>query len=120
MAAPRSVCSGVATAGEGSPHTSLGALPRMRPSARGSASSASLQSMLVDIMGEHAAAKVGGSEEKVAIRGLLGKGMQGTVYLGRWKGVDVAYKVDPPPPTHPPRPTTHPPTHTLLGHYLTI
>lgn len=50
-----------------------------------------LATVLNDILHERITYK--GPEEKVQILGVLGRGMQGKVMLGKWKGVDVAYKV---------------------------
>ena len=56
-------------------------------------STRNLATMLADILEDRIAERTPGSEEKVRISGVLGEGMQGKVMQGKWKGVDVAYKV---------------------------
>ncbi|XP_075264393.1 uncharacterized protein LOC142356349 [Convolutriloba macropyga] len=52
-----------------------------------------LTSMLVDILHQRHATTAASGTEDVQVKGMLGQGKQGKVMLGKWKGVDVAYKV---------------------------
>eukprot|EP00873_Tetraselmis_striata_P024266 jgi/Tetstr1/444530/TSEL_032408.t1 len=78
---PRRTCRRRAGGGAGTP----GRRERAREAER------TLATVLNDILHERITYK--GPEEKVQILGVLGRGMQGKVMLGKWKGVDVAYKV---------------------------
>jgi len=57
-----------------------------------------LNSMLFDILHQRQATKEVTGTEEVQVKGMLGQGKQGKVMLGRWRGVDVAYKVIQLPP----------------------